>query len=214
MTGASLERRRNTTEFRDALEARQLPSGVGISPHLGVWTKPSSVRDAAFRAKGWKKIRWREGAQGWLESRFLAVRGQPSHGFVDGRPPHKEVWLLAPWPDTEEEPTKYFRGDLPARDSLRRLVRRAQCRWKIEQDYQQLQEELGPDHYEGRHWAGGHHHVTLVMPAHAFLTVETLRSKETSGWTLPRTRREIQYALFTWTGACAYGGQKIRARGP
>jgi SRSO17 transposase len=192
----------DTTEFRDALEARQLPYAVGISSSLGVWTKPpkvkipehrgrgapatrydygaqrpSSVQDVALKAKGWKKVRWREGTKGWLESRFLAVRVQPSHGFVDGQPPHKEVWLLVQWPDAEAEPTKYFLADLPATHSLRRLVRLAKCRWKIEQDYQQLKEELGLDHYEGRNWAGWHHHVTLVMLAHAFLTLEVLRSK-------------------------------------
>ena len=192
----------DTTEFRDALEALELPYGVGISPNLGVWTKPpkvkirecrgrgapatrydygsqrpSSVRDVALGAKGWKKIRWREGTKGWLESRFLAVRVQPSHGFVAGKAPHEEVWLLVQWPEGEKEPTRYFLCDLPATYSLRRLVRLAKCRWKIEQDYQQLKEELGLDHYEGRNWAGWHHHVTLVMLAHAFLTLETLRSK-------------------------------------
>ena len=62
--------------------------------------------------------------------------------------------------------------------TLRRLVRIAKCRWKIEQDYHQLKEELGLDHYEGRSWNGWHHHVTLVMLAHAFLTLETLRGKK------------------------------------
>ena len=193
----------DTTEFRDALEVRQLPYVVGISPNLGVWTKPpkvkiresrgrgapatrydygsqrpSAVREVALKAKGWKKVRWREGTKGWLESRFLALRVQPSHGYLDGKPPHKEVWLLVQWPEGAEEPTKYFLCDLPASYSLRRLVRLAKCRWKIEQDYQQLKEELGLDHYEGRSWAGWHHHVTLVMLAHAFLTLETLRSKK------------------------------------
>jgi SRSO17 transposase len=193
----------DTTEFRDGLEARQLSYVVGVSPNLGVWAKPpkvkipeyrgrgapatrydygaqrpSSVRDVALKAKGWKKVRWREGTKGWLASRFLALRVQPSHGFVDGQPPHKEVWLLVQWPDDEEEPTKYFLADLPASYALRRVVRVAKRRWKIEQDYQQLKEELGLDHYEGRNWAGWHHHVTLVMLAHAFLTLETLRSKK------------------------------------
>jgi SRSO17 transposase len=107
----------------------------------------------------------------------------------------KEVWLLIEWPESEKEPTKYFLGDLPASYKLRRLVRLAKCRWKIEQDYQQLKEEMGLDHYEGRSWTGWHHHTTLVMLAHAFLTLEMLRSKKTSGWTLPQTRREIQLAL-------------------
>jgi SRSO17 transposase len=139
----------------------------------------------------------------------MAVRVQPSHGYVHGAPPHKEVWLLVEWPEDEKEPTKYFLCDLPKTYTLRRLVRLAKARWKIEQDYQQLKEELGLDHYEGRNWEGWHHHVTLVMLAQAFLTLETLRNKKTSGWTLPRTRREIQYMLFTWTGVCAFCGCAI-----
>jgi len=83
----------------------------------------------------------------------------------------------AEWPEGEKEPTKYLLCDLPAAYSLRRLVCLAKNRWKIEQDYQQLKEELGLDHYEGRTWLGWHHHVTLVMLAHAFLTLEGLRSK-------------------------------------
>jgi SRSO17 transposase len=132
----------------------------------------------ALKAKGWKKVRWREGTKGWLESRFVSLRVQPSNGFVDGDPPHKEIWLLVEWPEAEEEPIKYFFCDLLASYTLRRLVRITKCRWKIEQDYRQLKEELGLDHYEGRSWNGWHHHVTLVMLAYSFLTLETLRSKK------------------------------------
>jgi SRSO17 transposase len=201
----------DTTEFRDELEARELPYVVGISSTTGVWSKPpqaqvpryqgrgapatryaygkqrpTSAQNAAVQAKGWKRIRWRQGAKGWLESRFVAFRVQPSHGFVRGQPPHKEVWLLIEWPESEKEPTKYFLCDLPASYTLRRLVRLAKCRWKIEQDYQQLKEELGLDHYEGRSWIGWHHHTTLVMLAHAFLTLEMLRSKK-NFWVDPAT---------------------------
>ncbi len=199
------------TEFREALETRRLCYVLGISPTLGVWSKPpqaevpthagrgapatryrygsqrpSSVRELALQAKGWKKVRWREGTKGWLASRFLAMRVQPSHGFVRGRPPHKQVWLLVQWPEGEKEPTKYFLCDLPASYSLRRLVRLAKSRWKIEFDYRQLKQELGLDHYEGRSWRGWHHHVTLVMMAHAFLTLETLRAKK-NFWVDPAT---------------------------
>jgi len=199
------------TEFRQGLETRQLPYAVGIPSTLGVWTKPprihklkargqgrppsayhygpqrpGTVREVAQKARGWKQVRWREGSKGWLESRFDACRVQPSHGFHEGRPPHKEVWLLVEWPRGETEPTKYFLCDLPEHYPLRRLVRIVKARWKIEQDYQQLKEELGLDHYEGRSWAGWHHHVTLVMLAHAFLTLERLRSKK-NFWVDPAT---------------------------
>ncbi len=99
------------TEFRQGLETRQLPYAVGIPSTLGVWAKPprihklkargqgrppsayhygpqrpGTVREVAQKARGWKQVRWREGSQGWLESRFYACRVQPSHGFHEGRP--------------------------------------------------------------------------------------------------------------------------------
>jgi len=202
----------DATEFRDGLETRHLPYIVGISSSLGVWTRPPtatvpprhwgrgapatrydygkqrpmSVLEAARKAKGWKVVRWRQGTKGWLESRFVAMRVQPSHGFVRGEPPRHELWLLVEWPESEKEPIQYFFCDLPETYTLRRLVRLAKCRWKIEQDYPQLKEELGLDHYEGRSWIGWHHHTTLVMMAHAFLTLETLRRKK-NFWVDPAT---------------------------
>jgi SRSO17 transposase len=87
-------------------------------------------------------------------------------------------------------------------------------RWAIEQDYQQFKDELGLDHYEGRGWIGWRHHLTLIMLAHAFLTLETRRRKTTRGGPCPQTRRELQYLLCTWTGICAYCRATIpRSRG-
>jgi len=193
----------DVTAFREELETRKLPYVVGVQSHTGVWVEPPrprklnpkqtgrppsawhygkqrpvAVKEAAQQAHGWKKIRWREGSKGWLKSRFWAGRVQPSHGFHEGRKPGKHIWLLVEWPEKTKEPTKYFLCDLPAAYSLRRLVQVAKSRWKIEQDYQQLKEELGLDHYEGRSWSGWHHHVTLVMLAHSFLTLETFRNKK------------------------------------
>ncbi|HEX7628970.1 MAG TPA: IS701 family transposase [Candidatus Methylomirabilis sp.] len=192
----------DATEFRDGLEARGLAYVVGIAATVGVWPRPPkaavppyggrgqpptrtadgtqrpvSAQAAVATATGWKPMRWRQGTKGWVTSRFLALRVQPSHGSVQGAPPHKAVWLLAEWPESEPAPTTYWLGDLPPSTPLRRLVRVAKCRWAIEQDYQQLKDELGLDHYEGRGWIGWHHHVTLVMLAHAFLTLETLPRK-------------------------------------
>ena len=96
------------------------------------------------------------------------------------------MWLLGQWPQGEKEPTKYFLCDLPASYRLRRLVRLAKSRWKIEFGYRQLKQQLGLDHYEGRSWRGWHHHVTLVMMAHGFLTLETLRAKK-NFWVDPAT---------------------------
>jgi SRSO17 transposase len=193
----------DVTAFREELEKRKLRYAVGVQSNTGVWVEPPrprklkpkqagrppsvlhygkqrpvSVKEAAQQAQGWKKVRWREGSKGWLESRFWAGRVQVSHGFHEGREPGKQVWLLVEWPDKTAPPAKYFLCDLPGDYSLRRLVQVAKSRWKIEQDYQQLKEELGLDHYEGRSWSGWHHHVTLVMLAHSFLTLETLRNKK------------------------------------
>ena len=90
-------------------------------------------------------------------------------------------------------------------------------RWRIEQDYQQMKEELGLDHFEGRSWRGWHHHVTLVMLAHAFLRLEQARGGKVMSWTLPQTRRELQRLLCTWTGVCCYCGVQVMTdcgRGP
>ena len=197
------------TEFRTGLETRHLSYAVGIPSTVKVWTKPPrlrkargrgrwtsvynygqqrpcAVREVASQARGWKQVRWREGTKGWLESRFYAGRVQPAHGFDEGDPPHLEVWLLVEWPPGEKEATKYFLCRLPENYALRRLVRIVKSRWKIEPDYQQLKDELGLDHYEGRNWTGWHHHVTLVMLAHAFLTLEMLRNKE-NFWVDPAT---------------------------
>jgi SRSO17 transposase len=191
------------TAFREGLEGRGLAYAVGVPSNLAVWLRPPkkvsvpakstgrpatgwhygdqqpvSVKAAAQQARGWKKVRWREGSKGWLHSRFWAQRVQPAHRFQDGKPPGKEAWLLVEWPQEEEEPGKYFLCDLPANCSLRRMVRLVKTRWRIEQDYLQLKDELGLDHFEGRNWRGWHHHVTLVMLAHGFLTLETLRNKK------------------------------------
>ena len=105
---------------------------------------------------------------------------QPAHGQVRDEPELAPVWLLIEWPREAEAPTKYWFSNLPEGVSLRRLVRWAKLRWRVEQNYQQLKEELGFDHYEGRGWQGWHHHVTLVCLAYAFLLLERQRLKKNS----------------------------------
>jgi SRSO17 transposase len=87
---------------------------------------------------------------------------------------------LVEWPADKPEPVKYYLCDLPKNTSLRQLVTITRGRWRIEQDYQQLKEELGLDHLEGRSWTGWHHHVTLVMVAHLFLRREQKRRSSKS----------------------------------
>jgi SRSO17 transposase len=83
-----------------------------------------------------------------------------------------QEWLLIEWPHGEAEPTKYWLSTLPADISFRRLVDFAKLRWRIERDYQELKQEVGLGHYEGRGWRGFHHHATLCIAAYGFLLSE------------------------------------------
>jgi len=165
-------------------------------------------------AQAYRRVRWREGSKGILASRFARVRVWPAHGYWEGKPPECEQWLLVEWPEDAAEPTKYWLATLPHRTSFVHLVRVAKARWRVEQDYQQLKEELGLDHFEGRSWPGWHHHVTLIMVAYGFLVRERLRrrfgSKKTAHVpSIPHVRDAIQYLLYTWTGQRAVCGQPI-----
>jgi SRSO17 transposase len=110
-----------------------------------------------------------------LRSRFAALRVAPAHRDDWRSQPHPEEWLLIEWPRAEAEPTKYWLSTLPANTKLRDLVRLAKQRWIIERDYQELKQELGLGHYEGRGWRGFHHHATLCIAAYGFLVAERSR---------------------------------------
>lgn len=83
-----------------------------------------------------------------------------------------EEWLLIGWPKGESEPTKYWLSTLPESTTLKRLVYFAKLRWRIERDYQELKQEVGLGHFEGRGWRGFHHHATLCIAAYGFLISE------------------------------------------
>jgi SRSO17 transposase len=138
--------------------------------------RPVAVREvAAAQRKHFRRVTWREGSHGKRHSHFWAGRVQSAHQWSTGAAPGKVVWLLIEGPPAATAPTKYYLCDLPASLSWRRLVAITRGRWRVEQDYQQLKEELGLHHFEGRSWTGWHHHVTLVMIAHAFLQLEPKR---------------------------------------
>jgi SRSO17 transposase len=139
-----------------------------------------SVKEFAKQMPTWrfKTIRWREGSKGHMASRFAAVRVQPAHGYQTGEKLPPRQWLLIEWPSAEVEPIKFWFSSLPPQAGLRRLVRLAKIRWKVEQNYQQQKDELGLDHYEGRGFLGWHHHVTMNMIAYGFLILEILRNKK------------------------------------
>ena len=117
-------------------------------------------------------VSWREGAQRKLRSRFAAVRVRVAHRDYERAEPHPEQWLIMEWPKGESEPTKYWLSTLPPQTKLKDLVKIAKHRWIIERDYEELKQELGLGHYEGRGWRGFHHHATLCIAAYGFLVAE------------------------------------------
>jgi SRSO17 transposase len=185
------------TEFREGLAERGLSYVVGISGQPIVWPPESKPRPAAKKyAKGrtptrfvdedhppiaveelalrleYRNVTWREGTRGWQRSRFATVRIRTAHRHYFGYPPSAEQWLLVEWPIDEKTPTRYWLAALPATASIRSLVRLAKLRWRVERDYQEMKQEIGLDHYEGRTWRGFHHHAALCAVAHGFLALK------------------------------------------
>ena len=132
-----------------------------------------SVKELALGlpANAWHTVKWREGTADWLSSRFARVRVRAGHHheLTESLP---EEWLLIEWPKDEDAPTKYWLSTLPEDISFCDLVDTAKLRWRIERDYQELKQEVGLGHYEGRGWRGFHHHATLCIAAYGFLISE------------------------------------------
>ena len=139
--------------------------------------QPVAVKELAHSlpADAWKDVVWRQGVHKQLRSRFAAVRVRPAHRDYWRAEPHAQEWLLIEWPKGEAEPTKYWLSSLPADVAFSELVRMAKHRWIIERDYQELKQELGLGHFEGRGWRGFHHHATLCLAAYGFLVAERNR---------------------------------------
>ena len=107
-----------------------------------------------------------------MMSRFARVRVGPAHRDTQRDEPRPEEWLLIEWPDGAPEPIKYWVSTLPEDVSLIEMVDLTKLRWRIERDYQDLKQEVGLGHYEGRGWRGFHHHATLCIAAYGFLISE------------------------------------------
>ena len=192
------------TDFRDGLTGLGLQYVVGVQSSMTVWEpgqqplpakprgtrgrpprllqrstdhKPVSVKQLAMSlpSSAFRAIAWREGVDRKLRSRFAAVRIRPAHRDHEKAEPYPEEWLLVEWPKEEAEPTKYFISTLPPTTSLKALVKMAKHRWIIERDYEELKQELGLGHFEGRNWRGFHHHATLCIAAYGFLVAERNR---------------------------------------
>jgi SRSO17 transposase len=179
-----LDVKSTTSAYREDVKPSQPPKGEGRGrpPALRYRDDPSSLKQLALAAgkKAAVTVTWREGTRGKMNSRFLALRVRPANIELR-RAAHKNGeelpvrWLICEWPSREAEPTKYWLSNLPADSPLKQLVRLAKMRFRIEQDYRELKDALGLDHFEGRTYRGWNHHVTLVSAAQAFLTLERRR---------------------------------------
>ncbi len=195
----------NDTGFRQAVAGLELSYVLGIQSTTTVWPPgtqplppvpwkggrgrpanrlrrdrehaPVSAKQLALGlpAKVWKDVTWREGTRRPLRSRLAAVRIRPAHRDHKRTEPHAEEWLLIEWPRGETEPRKYWLSNLAENIRLRDLVALAKQRWIIERDYEELKQELGLGHFEGRGWRGFHHHATLSIAAYGFLVAERCR---------------------------------------
>jgi SRSO17 transposase len=192
------------TAFRDELTALGLQYVVGVQSSMTVWEpgeqplpakplgkkgrpprllqrnaghQPVSVKQLALDlpSTAFRKITWREGTDRKLQSRFAAVRVRPAHRDYWKAEPHAEEWLLIEWLRGEAEPSKYWISTLSPNTRLKALIKMAKHRWIIERDYEELKQELGLGHFEGRNWRGFHHHATLCIAAYGFLVAERNR---------------------------------------
>jgi SRSO17 transposase len=136
--------------------------------------QPVTVKELAISlpAEAWRTITWREGTNAPLRSRFARLRVRIARRDFARSEPWPEEWLLIEWPKGEKEPTKYWLSTLPPNVGFARLVDLAKLRWRIERDYQELKQEVGLGHFEGRGWRGFHHHATLCIAAYGFLISE------------------------------------------
>ena len=138
--------------------------------------RPLSLRAVAASVPR-RKVTWRAGTKGPMAGRFAWRRVWPAHGWATGECAHAEpLWLLIE--EQADGTLKYAFSNLPADTSRVKAVRLWHERWKIEQGYRQMKEELGLDHFEGRSWRGFHHHAALVMLAFGFLALEQRRAKQ------------------------------------
>jgi SRSO17 transposase len=154
-------------------------SGMGrppVVPQRTAELQPLSVKALAMSlpSRAFRTVTWREGTNTALSGRFAAVRVRHAGGNVGKARLRPQQWLLIEWPAGDAEPSKYFLSTLPEDTPLRELVSVAHQRWRIERDYQDLKQDFGLGHYEGRGWQGFHHHAALSIAAYGFLMAERL----------------------------------------
>lgn len=151
------------------------PGSRGPAPSaLAIDAEPRSIAAlvAGLRDDAWQMVVLRDSDGEPITSRFALLRVIAAHPVDRDRQDPREEWLIVEWPEDDDAPSDYWISNLPADTEPERLARLARLRWMIELDYRQLKGELGLDHYEGRSYAGFHHHCTLLTAAHGFLTLE------------------------------------------
>jgi len=192
------------TAFRGAITAMGLLYAVGIRPATTVWApdtaplppkawaghgrpetrprrapgnEPVSVKAFAMGLppQAWQVVSWREGSHEALSGRFAALRVRPARRDSLVTEMRTEEWLLIEWPEGEKEPVKYFLSTAPEYASVEQLVFVTKMRWRIERDDQDLKQDCGLGHFEGRGWRGFHHHATLSIAAYGFLMAQRLQ---------------------------------------
>jgi SRSO17 transposase len=212
----------NNATLRRAFHRANLPYALGVSSDLKVFlgtprlvappaltghgrprTRPqlppdtTTIEARAWAAtqprRAWRLVSWRNGTNAPWRARFCATRVTPAHDWRERRLA-PEVWLLCERDLGAEPRTKYYLVHLPATALLRALVRLAHQRWAIEQQYQELKDEIGLDHFEGRTWPGWERHVVLTAIAYSFLQSERRRRGQTS-LTLPHVRAVMTEVL-------------------
>lgn len=191
----------NNGPFREALDCFGLEYMLELHSTTTVYCPAEirtpkttlDVRDVGIRLgrQSFKLVNWREGTKGKLSSRFAALRVRARRdGGAAFRPDREQdLWLLIEWPSGEAQPTKFWFSNLPVATTLKELVALAKLRGLIERDYEDLKEELGLDHFEGRSYVGWHHHVTVCLAAYAFLISERGESFPPSAVEFPTSSR-------------------------
>jgi SRSO17 transposase len=172
----------------DATPVTRPYRGRGPRPVPTYPDPPATLRELALATGhgACRRVTWRNGTRttatnptAAMRSHFLAIRVRPANRHIprdrDGTLP--QVILIAEWPPDKAEPVKYWLSTLPTTTPLRKLVRLAKIRWRIEHDYRELKTGLGIDHFEGRSYLGWHRHVTLTVLAQAFCTLLRLDPK-------------------------------------
>ena len=184
-----------TAAFRRGLERAGLRYAVALRSDVKVQyaneRRTVARTGASIPARQWRRVRWGQGTKGPLAARFVALRVR-----LTGTPGAR--WLLCERSLTTDE-RKFYLLNLDATASLQTLVRLARCRWPIEQQYRELKDDLGWDHFEGRTYRGWSHHTVLTAVAFTFLQLERLRSPDEPRPTLPTVRlwvREIMAVLY------------------